>query len=727
MRLFPSAFVSLLVFGSAVGEWSRAEPPPSSELLRNADGANDGFSGVGQFRATLTCTGSLIDPSGSGAPDAKAWLLTAGHCISLEPYGVILNQPSTASVIFNFFSDTPDRRVAIRARTVGWATMKGVDLALIELNASLGELGTSGIRPVRLSEMTAKAGRAVFWTGISLSPIPTDMQFLRRGRCTLGQRVQLMEGSWFWTGDFSNDCPDLYGGASGSPLFDAESGAVIGVIGTSTLLNFEQGPDYDCQVNRPCLARAGGPVMQRDTSYASPVQGIAGCFDQTNGLDVRRPGCPLDPGDQLTVRSGSIEVPPVAGGKPAAWDTALSGNQRFYAYKHFPMGMDDCRNPAAYSAPIPLAGAPMIADPVGNADGYYFLCVIAGDTPSFDSSWQQPAHASVRFKRLDSQPPLLTIDYELEQLQGAYRLTNGTGGGGTSGLGPMFFKRGFLSSTDCSDPQDYRVQTSIPQIVRTSEFPVRICWKSSDKAGNYAEPAAFDFGPPAILPNAMRNGASLERGAVAAGSVFRLDTFNLTDRGEYSAMPVATLAGVQMSLLDSGGQRLPVLMTTAGPLFVEGVIPDSSIAGPANLIVQPPQGPLLSQPVEIRGMAPGIYFETFGATPRGYAYDAEGNLYPLAHCQFGQGCFITHLPVSSTPGGLDIVLYATGLRAASGAARLQIGTYTLDSVEIHRHPDYAGVDELHFHLAPEFPLRLFQSIAVETSEQTSNHLWIYVE
>jgi hypothetical protein len=78
------------------------EPPPSSEILLNANGANDAFAGVGRFQGALTCTGSLIDPSGLGASDAKAWLLTAGHCISLEPYDVIRNQASTAQVKFQY-------------------------------------------------------------------------------------------------------------------------------------------------------------------------------------------------------------------------------------------------------------------------------------------------------------------------------------------------------------------------------------------------------------------------------------------------------------------------------------------------------------------------------------------------------------------------------------------------------------------------------------------------
>jgi hypothetical protein len=240
---------------------------------------------------------------------------------------VIRNQPLTAQVQFHYFVDTAARRVTVRARETGWSTMKGIDLALIELSATLGDLAAQGIRPLRLASSEPQTGRPVFWTGISGSPIPPELQFVRLGRCTLGNREQLIEGPWIWNNDLSNDCPDLYAGASGSPLFDAASGEVIGVISTSTLLNFEQGPDYDCQVNRPCVIGPGGPKMERDISYAAPVQGITRCFDQINALDLARPGCPLDPGFQLTVQSGANEVQPQAGGNPATWSASLSGSQ----------------------------------------------------------------------------------------------------------------------------------------------------------------------------------------------------------------------------------------------------------------------------------------------------------------------------------------------------------------------------------------------------------------
>jgi hypothetical protein len=112
--------------------------------------------------------------------------------------------------------------------------------------------------------------------------------------------------------------------------------------------------------------------------------------------------------------------------------------------------------------------------------------------------------------------------------------------------------------------------------------------------------------------------------------------------------------------------------------------------------------------------------------PSGFASDSNGNVFPLANCQ-NQGCTVTHLPISSTPEGLDFVLYCTGIRAGGGLVRLRLGTHTLNEVEVGQHPSIAGVDELHFHLPQDFPLRLFQAILAETPDGESNYFWIYLE
>jgi len=58
---------------------------------------------------------------------------------------------------------------------------------------------------------------------------------------------------------------------------------------------------------------------------------------------------------------------------------------------------------------------------------------------------------------------------------------------------------------------------------------------------------------------------------------------------------------------------------------------------------------------------------------------------------------------------------------------MRIGTYRLDYVDIRPHDGIAGVDDVHFHLSQDFPLRLFQAIAAETRDGVSNYLWIYLE
>ena len=156
-------------------------------------------------------------------------------------------------------------------------------------------------------------------------------------------------------------------------------------------------------------------------------------------------------------------------------------------------------------------------------------------------------------------------------------------------------------------------------------------------------------------------------------------------------------------------------------------MPDSASPGIGTMIVQPPGGVTLFQPVRIASSAPGLYFDPGSGAVSGYAADNKGNVFPLSTCSAQQGCLATHLPVASTSGGLDFVIYGTGLRGASGRVSMHIGTYTIDSVDIRPHPAYAGVDDLRFHLPQEFPLHLYQSISAETPEGESNHLWIYLD
>src|SRR5262249_22266077 len=213
-------------------------------------------------------------------------------------------------------------------------------------------------------------------------------------------------------------------------------------------------------------------------------------------------------------------------------------------------------------------------------------------------------------KQVDSGPGDIPPSYAITEVLDGFRIAS-TETGTPSDLGVIEWKRGALASTDCSDLQGYRLLISIPQTIRTSDLPARVCWRLSDKAGNFAPPVVFDFGPPTIQPSGVRNSASYERGVISPGALIRVDTLFLTNTTEFSGVPVESLAGVSATLLDSAGHTSPVLLTVAGPLSLEGVVPLSAIPGPATLQVRTPAGSVLSQSVQVLSAAPGTFSADF--------------------------------------------------------------------------------------------------------------------
>ena len=98
------------------------------------------------------CSAAFIKPSKSKS-SAPAYVLTAGHCyVSLsgavaEADQVIVDEPALGRVRFMRFSDA---KSYIEVRTKRWvyATLKGVDIAILELDATFGELEKQGVIPL---------------------------------------------------------------------------------------------------------------------------------------------------------------------------------------------------------------------------------------------------------------------------------------------------------------------------------------------------------------------------------------------------------------------------------------------------------------------------------------------------------------------------------------------------------------------------------------------------
>lgn len=670
--------------------------PPSSRLLLNASGENQAFAAIGRLRAAGSCTAFLIEPE-PASPSSPAYALTAGHCVSREPYSVIAGQAASYTLDFNYFADTRSSLVTVRAASVVWSTMKGTDLALLQLNATLGELQARGLRGLRLSADPLPAGASVFWVGAPSVNFPAERAYLRRGDCSALGSTSLIEANWLWHGELRNDCPDVYGGASGSPLFDAATGRVAGVIGTTTNLSASAGPDFDCFEDRPCAVTTSGPAVEPDTSYAAPVSPLAGCFDAGGRADPALPSCGLDPGRELSIDlNRRTAAPPYTGGELSRWNALLSGSLPYYAYKTVRLGQGDCREPAGYFQPVALSAAPVLSAPIGREEGHYLLCVVAGPTPSIDASWQSFRFASIRRMRVDAQPPAAAPDFSLDPLEAGYRLT-------VSSVPPavttLQYKLGPPSSTFCSDTAGYRFYLSVPILVRQTDYPQRLCLRYADDAGNAATPLVFFFDTPVIQPYGLRNGASLQRTqALAPGSLFRLDGIELTAQGE-----------PRLQFTDSSGRTRPLPLTGLQPGFLEARVPDDTPPGRARLELLPLSGISSAFDFTVVPSAPGLLFANFAGSgpPLGYFASPDQPATPLADCRGGSiYCSYTAVPVG--PAETDVVLYGTGLDASLPQALL--GTAAVPVVSVSALPDAPGVLELRLRIPPDFPMRGYQRL-----------------
>lgn len=108
-----------------------------------------------------------------------------------------------------------------------YATMAGLDIAVVELDATYAELG---VGPLVVT--TAPDGAASEYAGVPVDGVPESERYLRRGTCTHQPPVTVAEHRWIWYGLLPNNCQGISGGASGSPVLRAGSREMIGTLNT---------------------------------------------------------------------------------------------------------------------------------------------------------------------------------------------------------------------------------------------------------------------------------------------------------------------------------------------------------------------------------------------------------------------------------------------------------------------------------------------------------------
>jgi len=484
----------------------------SSHLLLNSAGQNRAYTGIGQFALSSTCTAFFIQTPGSG----PAYALSAGHCYSLNAQEVYLDlAPSvnTRPVLFNYFSDTRTEQVTVPIRRIAYSTMKGWDLLLLELSATRADLAAR-ITPIELEPNEASGGEPISVAGIPASFFEQSDRYLRRARCTTGERVDLLEFTWHFYNMRRHDCEDIVGGISGSPVISERTGRALGIVNTTTHLAWNMGGDFDCYAGRPCEIGSGGQRVEEETSYFVPVAGLLRCFSPAGEFTLANEGCPLDSGrPTLSVTRRQRNQQP-----GATWAATVNTTAATYRYKAIAAGSGDCRDEAGYSQPVRLAERNMIDDALPGEENRYLLCVAPEGAPVRD--------ATVLIARIDATPPVLPPFYSVTDNTTNYRIAFEFI---PPELSSYSYKFGAPDATQCDDT-GYRPYLRIPVSLSIREGPYRFCFYTQDEADNRSQPFALTLGAGAsLLPQGIGHAAGFRPAVFAPGQWISIYGLELED------------------------------------------------------------------------------------------------------------------------------------------------------------------------------------------------------
>jgi hypothetical protein len=431
----------------------------------------------------------LLDTAAAaaGADDVPAYVLTSGHCAgAFGANEVIVERAETGyEVAFGTFADTAGSESDIPSVAVAFATLKGTDLAVVELDATLGELEDGGWRAWRAASEPPAADEPVVVVGAPLNPDGSP-SFLRLSACLLeGSAGVVLERQWTWFDALRHRCADVRPGSSGSPVISRRTGRLLGLVNTTTL-----GSEglADCALNRPCEADGASAAPLDGTSYAARVDGIEACFDETGRLELGRDGCPLDDGrqlraspDWLSAVNPDLAEPPL-GSPRRLWGVNLTGPFDAYRYKVGTAGSVDCRSTSSYGPLRLLAQAPSIDDALPRPEGRYSLCVLG--SASGEEEMQDRRHPTLVAVQIDKTPPGREPEFEVEAGPEAYLITWRFAPPEIAGI---LYAAGPLA-TSCADRGAYRPALVPFLSLPRSEAPYRLCVIGFDAAGNTTPP-----------------------------------------------------------------------------------------------------------------------------------------------------------------------------------------------------------------------------------------------
>jgi uncharacterized protein (TIGR03437 family) len=645
-----------------------------SRLLLNQDRRHEALAAVGRLRINSTCTAFLIQPRAA----SPVYALTNGHCVlgaSGNEVATNVAVPPSAAFTTHYFVDTPSRRRNIPVKAIPYATLKGLDLAVIELDTTWAALDA---RPLRLSETPAQPGDPVFTVGAPVNGVPAEEAWLRRSDCSVDAIAQLAEGPWKFHDALRLACGAVYGGASGSPVFNARSGDVTAIINTGTQGQIYSSGDIPCYINSPCELPGR---MFLDTAYALPLTGVANCFNTAGRFDLTAANCPLDPGNQPTLSGAPFTSAPPG----TNWNVTVSGVPEF-RYKTGPEGETDCRIDSGYSAP---QSTPQIRQSIPAIDGRYILCVLGPN--------QQPRHATFTHTAIDSKPPALNPLWSVRADDNVYSVQFFFN---VPDLSDYRYKFGPDAATDCDNTDGYQIYRRVPiRVPFDKNSLIRFCLLGGDRAGNLTRPTHILLGENHPLPSGVVNSAGFEQGPLSPGAWASL----------FLASPL-TGSRPLLSLIDSAGTSfsLPTLYSLDHQMNFP--IPRNAAVGPAHLRVASPFPSTIL--LDIQPVSPGIFVTPTRAAWGFYRTPSMSAIF--AGCGRSNSCFQSPIPVPAT---VDLIANGMGLTDTRAVTIWLAG---------QRLPG-RSLEGAAFDIPANFPYRGFVPVQIEIDGIRSNIAYLHLK
>ncbi len=488
-----AALAAAVTFIAVFGTW-RAQVTKQEDLnaatspgglFQREQSQGTALTAVGRLTgAPRPCTGWVL---ATGADDdAPAVAATTARCVGLSDGATILtDQPlSGATLEVNDFARLTSAGdvnvVPVPIERVLWASVRGTDLAVLELGMTVGELAARGVAPIT-PVAVPEQGAEILIAGVPVAGVADDQQFLRGSRCQLGASTDLLESSLLWPATRAVDCPGILDGSQGSAVLN-QAGEVLAMVLASTIAAPE---GLDCGPGRPCEVTDGSTSLRENTSYLVPVDALGGCFPEGSlnlGAD-----CGLeDPAEVLpAVAAAGVGRPGSTIEVTAPEGSAASSPQ----VKQGPLGAVDCRALEGWQDVESTRTDDLEVEPAGQAwtypvrlpaqEGRTLVCVGSA------------AHPTEIVLTVDGTPPD-PASIELTQAE----VSGGVAVQPVADPPDLVEFRWVIAapeSVDCATAEGFVEYRGRPQTIQAADLPATVCVIGVDEAGNESAPAAISI------------------------------------------------------------------------------------------------------------------------------------------------------------------------------------------------------------------------------------------